>query len=152
MTRTREKNIDDEAIDAIVSVLDGWSGKLTWELLIDAIEKRTRRRYTRQALHRYERIHLAFVTRKTALAGGSAENYRVIDMAPELKAALEQVERLKGENQRLKAEQHRLLEQFARWAYNAHSRNLTKEFLDTPLPKVDRERTDVTKLKPVGDR
>lgn len=151
MTRTREKNIDDEAIEAIVSILDGWSGKLTWELLIDAIEKRTRRRYTRQALHRYERIHLAFVTRKTALAGGSVENADV-DMAPELKAALEQAERLKGENQRLKAEQQRLLEQFARWAYNAHSRNLTKEFLDTPLPKVDRERTDLTKLKIAGGK
>lgn len=149
MKRNREKNIDDEAIEAIVSILDGWSGKLTWELLIDAIEKRTRRRYTRQALHRYERIHLAFVTRKTALAGGSLENADV-DMAPELKAALEQIQRLEGENQRLKAEQHRLLEQFARWAYNANSRNLTKEFLDTPLPKLDRERTDLTKLKIAG--
>lgn len=151
MTRTREKNIDDEAIESIVGVLDGWTGKLTWELFIDAIEKRTRRRYTRQALHRYERIHLAFVTRKKALGGGSAENADV-DMAPELKMALEQVERLTAENQRLKAEQQRLLEQFARWAYNAHSRNLTKEFLDTPLPKVDRERTDLTKLKIAGGK
>lgn len=149
MKRIREKNIDDEAIEAIVSILDGWSGKLTWESLIEAIEKRTRRRYTRQALHRYERIHLAFVTRKTALAGGSVENVDV-DMAPELKAALEQIQRLEGENLRLKAEQHRLLEQFARWAYNANSRNLTKEFLDTPLPKLDRERTDFTKLKIAG--
>lgn len=146
MTRTREKNIDEEAIEAIVGVLDGWSGKLTWEMFIDAIEKRTRRRYTRQALHRYERIHLAFVTRKRAVGGDPAENADV-NMAPELKMALEQVERLTGENQRLKAEQHRLLEQFARWAYNANSRNLTKEFLDTPMPKVDRERSDLTKLK-----
>lgn len=146
MMRTRGKNIDDAAVEAIVGVLDGWRGKLTWELLIDAVEKRTYRRYTRQALHRHECIHLAFVTRKKGLAGRPAETPDS-DMAPELKMALEHIERLKGENQRLKAENQRLLEQFARWAYNVNSRNLTKEFLNTPLPNVDREQTDLEKLK-----
>lgn len=149
MTRTREKNIDEAAVDAIVGVLDGWSGKLTWEMLIDAVEKRTRRRYTRQALHRHERIHLAFVTRKKVLAGSLPES-PVGDIAPELKMTLEQIERLKGENLRLKAENQRLLEQFARWAYNAHTKNIPKEFLDTPLPTVNREKTNLKKLKVAG--
>jgi hypothetical protein len=144
MTRVRAKNINEAAVSAIVEVLDGWGGKLTWELLIDAVEKRTKLRYTRQALHRHERIQLAFETRKKALIGQSGTNVLPDGdgTPPELKLALQQIERLKGTNQRLEAENTRLLEQFAHWAYNAHTRNLTKEFLNTPLPNVNREQSN----------
>jgi hypothetical protein len=52
---------------------------------------------------------------------------------------------LTGENQRLKAENDRLLEQFVRWAYNASTRNLDEAFLSRPLPHVDREQTAVSR-------
>jgi hypothetical protein len=61
--------------------------------------------------------------------------------SPELRVASERIARLEAENQRLAAENNALLEQFARWAYNAHTRNLAKEFLNNPLPAVDRERS-----------
>lgn len=60
MTKNRAKNIDDQAIRVILGVLDGWSGKLTWELLIDAIEQRIHVCYTRQALDRHTRIKMAY--------------------------------------------------------------------------------------------
>ena len=142
MTRERAKNIGDDDIAAIVGMLDGWSGKLSWELLIDVIQKRTRARYTRQALHRHERIRSAFSLRKKSLAG-SVVRSPDLDMSPELKAALDLIDRLRAENQRLKAEAEQLLEQFARWAYNAHTRNLSEGFLNTPLPKPDREQTEL---------
>ena len=50
MTKGRAKNLSDDAIGLIVGMLDGWSGKLTWDLFIDVIERRLRVRYTRQAL------------------------------------------------------------------------------------------------------
>ena len=31
-----------------------------------------------------------------------------------------------------------LLEKFARWSYNAATRGLDEEFLDQPLPRIDR--------------
>ena len=69
MTREREKNLDDTLVAGIVKILDGWTGKLRWEALLDAIERREGLRYTRQTLHRHEKIRLAFTVRKKALAG-----------------------------------------------------------------------------------
>ncbi|MFY4698332.1 hypothetical protein [Burkholderia glumae] len=139
MTRIRERNLDDKVVAIIVEVLDGWNGRLTWEALIEAVEKREGLRYTRQTLHRHERIRLAFTVRKKALSGQGAEPREVA--SPELQVALERIARLEAENQRLAAENNALLEQFARWAYNAHTRNLTEDFLNHPLPAVDRQRS-----------
>ena len=138
MTRTRAPNLDDDHIAEIVSILDGWSGKLSWELLIQAIQKRKQATYTRQALHKHERIRQAFSLRKQLLSdAGPAPKAE----SPELQAALERIARLEGENARLKAENNALLAQFACWAYNAHTRGLDQAFLSRPLPAVDRDRT-----------
>jgi hypothetical protein len=138
MTRVRERNIDDKVAATIVEVLDGWSGRLTWEALVEAVERREGLRYTRQTLHRHERIRLAYTVRKKAL---SVQEPTRETASPELQVALERIARLESENRRLEAENNALLEQFARWAYNAQTRNLTKEFLNNPLPAVDRERS-----------
>ena len=65
----RGKNLTDDAIEQIVRLLDGWEGKLTWEALIDAIVTRLHCKYTRQALHKHERIRAAYALRKESLAG-----------------------------------------------------------------------------------
>ena len=57
---------------------------------------------------------------------------------------MERMARLEAENQRLEAENQRLLEQFVTWAYNAHTRGITKEFLNQPLPRVNRGQTRPT--------
>jgi len=138
MTKQRSKNLGDAEINQIVKILDGWSGKLTWELLIDAIEMRMHNRYTRQALHKHERIRHACDLRKKNLSeevGGR----RVT--SPELQATLDRMARLEAESGRLESENQRLLEQFVRWAYNAHCRGLDHEFLNRPLPSVNRGQT-----------
>ena len=43
MTRVREKNLDDKVVATIVEVLDGWTGRLSWKTLLDAVERRARR-------------------------------------------------------------------------------------------------------------
>lgn len=139
--RTREKNIDDVLIASIVGLIDSWNGKLSWDALREAIIRREGRQYTRQALHRHERIRLAFSVRKKAPSTQS-EDQAEPELPIELKIATDRITRLEAENQRLRAEVNALLEQFARWAYNAHTRNLSEEFLNKPLPGVDRERSD----------
>lgn len=72
----RAKNLSDEDIARIVGILDGWSGRLTWQSLLDAVERHLFTRYTRQALHKHTRIQQAFEQRKAGLAakrGASAE-------------------------------------------------------------------------------
>ncbi|WP_233799924.1 hypothetical protein [Paraburkholderia sp. HP33-1] len=134
-------NLDDAAIGRIVQILDGWSGKLTWQLLIDAIQHRSKQRYTRQALYSHERIRQAYGGRKKALSTDKPA-MGVFDGPPELKIALDEVARLTAANERLENENNRLLEQFVRWTYNASKKNLTEELLNRPLPPVDRERSD----------
>lgn len=140
MTRMRERNLNDGVVAVIVQVLDGWKDKLTWDALIEVVERREGLKYTRQALHRHERIRLAFAVRKKALTGQNQQPGAA--SSPELQVALERIARLEAENQRLAAENNALLEQFARWAYNAQTRNLTADFLNNPLPIVDRDRSE----------
>lgn len=136
MVHKRAKNLDDADIKQIVEILDGWSEKLTWDMLIDAIELRMHNCYTRQALHKHERIRNAFELRKKGLVGGDGEIRTV--RSPELQKSLERIARMEVENTRLESENEKLLEQFARWAYNAHTRGLDSNFLNQPLPPVNR--------------
>lgn len=135
----RGKNLTDEAIEQIVRLLDGWEGKLTWEALINATVTRLHCRYTRQALHKHERIRAAFALRKKSLGG--QEKVGIRRGSGQLEDAMTRIARLEAENQRLDAENQRLLEQFVVWAYNAHTRGLDKEFLSQPLPRVNRRQT-----------
>lgn len=136
--KNRGKNLTDDAIEKVVRVIDGWSDKpLTWDALVDALVARLHCRYTRQALHKHERIKAAYTQRKGALAGADAPPRGSGQMVE----AMARIERLEAENRRLEAENQRLLEQFVTWAYNAHTRGLTKEFLSQPLPRVNRDQT-----------
>jgi hypothetical protein len=139
MAQKRSKNLGDAEIKKIVEILDGWSGKLSWDLLIDAIELRMFNRYTRQALHKHERIRHAFDIRKKDLSGKGGGVRRV--ESPQLQIALDRIARLEAENKRLESENNQLLEQFARWAYNAHTRGLDHDFLNRILPPVNRGQT-----------
>jgi hypothetical protein len=136
--------LDDQDIAAIVAILDGWSGVLTWNGLIDVVDRRLFARYTRQALHRHERVRQAFSMRKAAMADGSrGDDAGAPSFSPELDAAMMRISRLEKENARLANENDRLLEQFIRWAYNAHTRGLDQHFLNRSLPRVDRDLTPI---------
>jgi len=152
MTKSRAKNLDDKTIELIVGVLDGWSGKLTWNLLIDGIEARIYIRYTRQALDRHARIKSAYQLTKDRLIGVPHSERPQKLSAVEVDAAMERLNRIEMENARLKVENERLLEQFVTWAYNAHMRGMTKEYLNNPLPSVDREVTKMTSTRIVSAR
>src|SRR5471032_919223 len=112
MTKTRGKNLDDDAIALIVVVLDGWSGKLTWDLLIEAIQKRLRVRYTRQALDKRARIKIAYQVTKARISKINTSKYRRKLSAAELDAFIQRANRLEAENVRLRVENERLLEQY----------------------------------------
>lgn len=120
MKHQRGKNLDDGAVANIVGLIDGWSGKLTWDLLLAAVERHKHGRYTRQALNNHSRIAEAFRVRKKALAAsGTNSGERKTNSSPEVQAALERIARLEAANERLNTENNRLLDQFVRWAYNA---------------------------------
>ena len=103
----RSKNLEDVEIETIINVLDGWIGKLTWDLLIDQVELRLFQRYTRQALHKHARVLQAYQLTQRRLK--QTQNKPKRPRSVELQAAVEHIERLQAENIRLKAENDRLL-------------------------------------------
>jgi hypothetical protein len=147
MTRRRAKNLNDDTIGLIVRVLDGWTGKLSWDLLIDALGQRLRTCYTRQALDKHARIKSAFQVAKVRMRNVSATEPRSKLSAMDIAVLTQRFQRLEAEHSRLKRENDRLLEQFVTWSYNAHLKGLTKEYLNTPLPRVDRELTKAARRK-----
>jgi hypothetical protein len=137
--KERAPNLTEKDIAAIVSILDNWSGKLSWPLLIASVARQLRQTYTRQALFAHEQIAQGFSTKKELL-GGQRGN-RPADVSPELQAALSKIEAQEATIARLEKANQTLKEQFVRWTYNASTANLTQAFLDRPLPPVDRGQT-----------
>ena len=54
------RHLNEHDIERIVELLDGWKGKLTWELLCDACERTINTRPTRQTLAKFQRIAGAY--------------------------------------------------------------------------------------------
>jgi hypothetical protein len=136
----RSRNLDDSLIREIVEILDGWSDDLSWEGLVKAVEKRLGLSYTRQTLHKHERIRQAFTLRKKTLANKPGAVKKVTD--PALQLTLDRLARVEAENERIKKENAELLEQFVRWTYNAGLKGLTLNVLNLPLPAVNRGQSD----------
>lgn len=129
------KHLTVRDIELLVGLIDGWNGKLTWDALCDEGESLIGRRPTRQTLNAHPRIKSAFSDKKTQQKTGFKPTKR-----PESLAIAEQrIHRLESENQRLRAENTRLLERFVRWQYNAQKRGLSQADLDSSLPKIDRD-------------
>ena len=129
--RKRAPNLNDSQIAVIVKIIDGWTGALTWQALIDRIEIERHARYTRQGLAKHERIQQAF-TNYTEREPKSSKR------RPEIELLRGRIARQEAEIKRLEAENQRLLEQFARWAYNAHQKGFDQDFLNRQLPNIDR--------------
>lgn len=139
--RKRGRNLSDCAIDDIVKIVDGMSGRITWELLLEEIERRLYVRYTRQALYRHDRIRNAVQATRRGAATGKGRAGK----SKELLVVLQRLDRIEAENVRLSDENQRLLEQFARWAYNAFTKGISQLELDRPLPSINRRATTSSK-------
>lgn len=140
MKKTRAPDLTNERQQVVLDTLDTWKGKLTWDLLIDVVEKTTGFTYSRFTFAEYPQIANAFSLKKDSLRGtwkgerGEPRDVRV-------QAALAQVDRYKAKVHRLEQENQLLLEQFVTWAHNAERKGVTVMMLNAPLPKPPRDRS-----------
>lgn len=135
MPKPRGRVIDEQITETILHILDGWEGKLSWDLLIKAVKASTGSEYTRQALAGHKQIADAFVLRKSTLAKVAG---RPLSSDNRVNALSDAVARLSAENVRLKAELNAYREMFIRWTSNAQKKGLTSEMLNAPLIKTHR--------------
>jgi len=140
MKKSRAPDLNDERIAKVLENLDMWKGKLTWELLIDAVELSTGYRYSRFTFAEYPEIANAFSLKKDSLRG-TLPRSRGEPSDERVRAALSQADRYKAKAERLEAENELLSEQFVTWALNAERRGVTMDMLNAPLPKPQRDRS-----------
>lgn len=140
MKKNRAPDLTEERITKVIEMLDEWKGKLTWELLLRAVEKAIGYRYSRFTFAEYPEIANAFSLRKDALRG-TLPRARGEPRDERLCAALAQVERYQAKIYRLEAENRLLTEQFVTWATNAERKGVTMDMLNASLPKPERDRS-----------
>ena len=135
MVKRRAPNLRAEDLQAILAIIDGWEDPApTWNLLIARIRVVLHVTYVRQTLNRYPELSQALRRRKAELASRVGRRAAT----GELKVATERLERLKAENNRLRAENDALIERFVKWAYNASLFGIDDEKLDQPMPPAAR--------------
>ena len=140
MKKSRAPDLTSEVLQHVIDALDGWEGKLTWDLLLDALETATGHRYSRFTFADYPQIANAFSLKKEALRG-TLPRTRGEPKDERIRAALAQVDRYKAKMTRLEAENQLLLEQFVVWATNAERKGITMDMLNAPLTKPPRDHT-----------
>jgi hypothetical protein len=131
LTRRRGKNLTANDIACVVQLLDGWTGPVSWNVVIEAVATRLLCRYTRQALSSHAAIQKAFDACKRR-PGPSKAN--VAKLSGEAGALRQRLARREADVSRLEAENRQLLERFVLWTYNAQARGLGLAELERPLP------------------
>lgn len=113
------RHLTHEMIDKIVRIIDNWEGKITWELIVEAVERSLNAQYSRQTLSK-KIISRTHITKKDQLSG---EKCAPIYYTPrEMQKVLDRLDRLENENKQLKKQVDTQIIQLAQWAYNANAR------------------------------
>ncbi|MGI1678711.1 MAG: hypothetical protein K6L75_08275 [Cellvibrionaceae bacterium] len=132
MAKGTGKRLTDSDIEKAVELLDGWSGKLTWDIYLSVLEADLGHRYTKAAMLRHDRIKSSWDAAKSrvrSIEGGHG--------SVGLRQANKRIHELNGRLERLTNENHQLLEQFVRWSHNAVLMGMKPEELDRPLPSAN---------------
>jgi len=141
MRKARAPDLTPETIQTVLDLLDGWVGKLTWDLLIARVKEMTGHEYSRFTFAEYPRIADAFTLKKRHLSGSRTKGEPSTPRDRQVKAALAQAERYRQKAERLEGENAALIEQFITWQTNAERYGVTIDKLNQPLPLPNRERS-----------
>lgn len=149
MPKSRARAIDDNVIEVVHELLRMWSGKLTWDLLIDHINQGIGVKYTRQALSNH--VAREFRMRKLSLQEEAGQPTPSENRIDELQKT---IARLTAENEVLKTECNNYRAMFYVWTANAVKKGLTEKMLNAPLLPAMRPSSDDEEpaFKPKGKR
>lgn len=133
MTKVSGKRLSDADISTAVSLLDGWAGKLTWNIYLAVLEVDIGHKYTKAAMLRHDRIKMAWDGAKSRVRSVEGAHGSV-----GMNQARARIQELTDRLERVEAENKQLLEQFVRWSNNAVMKGLTLDDLERPLPPSNR--------------
>jgi hypothetical protein len=138
--------IKEKTESRIREIIETWSEpRITWEALTEVVNAEFQGDWSPQALMKHKSLKKAYDRvkdrlRELAAKGGQprrrAEGDGTIEvMRKQLRAAREEIEKLRSTNQKL-------LDKFVRWKSNAYLKGWSVKDLDAKLDKPDRGRTD----------
>ncbi|QAB14558.1 hypothetical protein [Hydrogenovibrio thermophilus] len=135
--------IGDEEKRQILSIIDAWSGRLTWDALCERItrEMKLDAPLSRHTLFRYDEIKLAFKEKKKSLKGQPLSEPEIEER--DLAKAYERIKSLESQNRRLIKQVEAFQEQFVRWQNNLYRMGVDMDKLSSELdrPLVDNNRS-----------
>ena len=132
------KHLKDIDVEKVLGLLDGWKDELSWDSLCSACPAIIGIQPSRQTLYRIPRIQDAFQATKERLRDGISAERTV----PNVRIAMQRIARLEAENERLKRENNKLLEQFVVWQYSAHIYGMKDFELNQAQPTIDLGNTE----------
>lgn len=136
------KHMKQADIDAIVDIIRGWpNDRISWEGICEASANIIGRTPTRQTLNAHAKIKDAYAAKKSGLKVHGPRTA----MPSSLSVAAQRIARLQTENDELRLKNDALLDQFAKWQYNADKYGVKLHQLEEELPPIDRERTEEAK-------
>tara|TARA_R110000823_G_C15947902_1_gene501246 strand:+ start:5054 stop:5446 length:393 start_codon:yes stop_codon:yes gene_type:complete len=127
--------LSETDIKRIETMIRDWrSSKLTWEMVVIACENELGIETTRKTLLTRDVIKTAMRLRKVELKAPSQTPRQFTD----IDRANDRIARLTQRVAELEKAQETLIDQFARWAYNADAHGLNESILSQPVPKPQR--------------
>lgn len=127
------RRLSDSDIEKAVRLLDGWTGKLTWERYLAVLATEVGHLYTKPGLRKHVRILNAWDMAQKRLDEGAREVGARASGDAAIAHARRTIAALRAENARLAQENRDLLERFLRWSHNAAINGLTPERLDQEI-------------------
>lgn len=127
------RRLSDRDIERAVRLLDGWTGKLTWERYLAVLATELGHLYTKPGLRKQARILNAWNMAQERLSAGAKEVGARSHGDAAVAEAHRRIALLRAENARLTQENRDLLEQFLRWSHNAARAGLSLERLDAEV-------------------
>ena len=123
----RASNITEKIIEDILKVINSFSEKISWGVVLEKVANEVGERYTEQGLRKHQKIADAYSVKKVLLA-----KQRELGGGRTAQTAIaRRILALEAENSLLKEENRRLSEKFAVWAHNAAGNGLTEDVLNT---------------------
>ncbi|AON56337.1 hypothetical protein [Herbaspirillum seropedicae] len=136
MAGKRGRKLTPERVKEIVQIIESYGGEISWQKVVDSVERAMLTRYTRQALASHKVIQNAFSA--AGLKVNTAHSKNPTDRRERGEA---RIARYKADNERLLRENDRLINLHVIWLYNANLCGLSEEQLNMPMPPVNRGQT-----------
>lgn len=124
--------LTNEKINIALKLLDGWSGKLTWDRFLALLEVDLGHKYTKAALLRHAKFKASWDKRRWAENDDSDGNNNFGNQG--LAIALEKIKKLEQTIARLENDNNLLNEKFVIWATNASNKGITFDELNRQIP------------------